>query len=215
MRWTLILLTFIFCSHGYSQPITLSVLGKTSYTTYPDSYIYKISNAENSHSTTDFDSLKYILDSMAIKYRMDSMGDPSSGYSAKATIDFYTYSLPDFELLIEHARKMRMFGDEKFEYAIKTGTYQDSLMLLAYQDALKRAKILAQYLGKKITGIRNIDDHVEQYLFYMHLLPGLMYSIDDFKEAISFMEFLSVMDPPEPQAERKGQYALWVTFDVK
>jgi hypothetical protein len=215
MRWTLIILSFIFYSHGYTQSITLSVLGRTSYITYPDSFIYKISNAENGHSSADFDSLKFILDSLGVLFRMDSMGDPSSGFIAKESIDFYTYSLSHFEMLKEKANQMEMYGDEKFEYANNGFTYQDTLISLAYHDALKRAKIMAQYLGKKITGVRNIDDHVERYLFHLDLFPELVYNIDEIKDYIGLLEFLSAMDPTEPQVERKAHYTLWVTFEVK
>src|SRR6188768_1661933 len=99
MRWPLIILSLIFSSYGYSQPVTLSILGRTSYTTYPTTYIYKINNAEHVHTAADFDSLKFILDSLGVIFRLDSTIDASSSSKTPPTIDFYTYSTPHAELV--------------------------------------------------------------------------------------------------------------------
>lgn len=214
MRWALITLSLIYCCCGYAQPTTLTILGRTSYTTYPDSYIYKISNAENGPSAADFDRLKFILDSLGVIYHLDSTGAKWSSFNEAASIDFYTSTLNHFELLKTESNKMRMFGLEDYKYAAESLIHQDSLALMAYHDALKRAKIMAQYLGKKITRVRNIDDNVKQYLFYLDFLPSLMCNIDLFDEILSFLELI-YGNTEEPQAERSGQYALWVTFELK
>ena len=214
MRWALIILSLIFCSYGYSQSTTLTILGKTSYTVHPITYIYKISNTRHDYSAADVDRLKFILDSAGVIFRMDSTNgtwmDPETGSS----IDFYTHTLHDFELLKQQSTQMGMYGVENFIYANEDFTYQDTLASMAYHDALKRAKIIAQYLGKKITGVRNIDDHVERYLFYLDILPSLRCKIEQANEWISLIEMI-FSNPDAQQQERTGQYALWVTFEVK
>ncbi len=215
MRWKLIILSFIFCSYGYSQATTLTILGRTSYTTYPQSYIYKISNGEPGHSAAEFDSLKYLLDSQGVTFRMDSTIHSRGNSKPWVSIDFYTYTLPHFELLKAYSSQMDMYGEEYFEYTNKDFVYQDALALLAYQDALKRAKIMAQYLGKNISRVRNIDDKVEKYLFYPDLFTEARYDADQLKELLCFMEFLSALEPEKQLPERRAQYALWVTFEVK
>jgi hypothetical protein len=131
------------------------------------------------------------------------------------TLSYYTFNLPHFELLKEQCRLLDMHGEEEYEYVNKDFRYQDTLAILAYQDAVKRAKIMSHYLGKRITKILYIDDHVERYLFYLNVLPEGRYNIDQLKEVIQFMEFLSVIDPPKSLPERTGQYALWVKFELK
>ncbi len=215
MRWKLIIISFIFCSYGYSQATTLTILGRTSYTSYPKSYIYKISNEELVHSAADFDSLKYILDSLGVIFRVDSTTNSWGNSRTLVSMDFYTYTLPHFELLKEYSNHMDMYGVEYYEYENKDFIYQDNLALLAYKDALKRAKIIAQHVGKKISGVRNIDDKVEKYIFYLDLLPDARYDIEQLKELISFLEILSAYDLGNQLPERNGQYALWVTFEVK
>ena len=215
MRWIVFIFFLILCSPGDAQPTTLTILGRTNYTTQPQSYIYKITNAGLWYSGAALDSIKIKLDNLGVIFRVDSTQKSSSKDAFLGSIDFYTYTLPHFELVKNLASQMGMSGEEHYEYADNDFVYQDYLASLAYQDALKRAKIMAQWLGKKIIGIRNIDDDVEQYLFYLDLIPDLRCNPDELEKLISLFEILSRFDFSDQQSERSGQYAIWVTFEVK
>lgn len=215
MRWVVFIFFLILCNLGDAQPTTLTILGRTNYTTQPQSYIYKISNTGLWHSGAEFDSLKIKLDKLGVIFRMDSTQTSSNKDAFLGSINFYTYTLPHFEIVKALVSQMGMSGEEHYEYAHNDFVYQDALASLAYQDALKRAKIMAQSLGKEITGIRNIDDHVDQYLFYLDLIPNIRCNPDELEKLISLFEILSRFDFSDQQSERSGQYALWVTFEVK
>ena len=212
MRLLLTLICLVFFCVGHAQRTYVKVLGIKTYTGYPTAYVYKMNPGDPSIS--ELTILKSTLDSLGIVYRIDSVTTAWRDPTIEKSINIYTYDKTHFDLLCQQAGLNAIQGNVKYIFDHDDFAYQDTLARAAYNDALRRAKVISELLGKEIIGVINIDDHVERYLFYQEYFSDIECYKQNFDEILEFLELLASIDTEPAQSERTGQYALWVTFEL-
>jgi hypothetical protein len=223
-RYLVLSLLFLsVCCH--SQSIILKVLGQHSYSTESQAYGAIIILEENPNKC---DPIKGVV---SIEEQLKHLNESIKAKGSDARLEQikdYTYSEFRQEKYRIEESNSEIFNDIitacNNQQAIVSKTYfnlpihdfeeEDKKAVAALNEAREKADILSSHINHKVSRILSVDDDTRDFV------GGIEMSGYDKKKREMIMELLmklSNLNPPSKESSapnRKGQYNLWVTFEI-
>ncbi|NNE27909.1 MAG: hypothetical protein HKN09_13780 [Saprospiraceae bacterium] len=210
MRTLFSCIIFIVCAiAGHTQSTIIDVLGRHEYTQQADMIVFEIDTSNKRNTAEKLDSLFGYLNHNAIPFEsIDQTHDK---------IEIGIEQLNATEDIQRYLAASNMRYNSTYYFKDKPLESQDDMAILALEDAKRRASVMTKKLGKKIKGIKSIDDVVEKYLFYPELDVN-----SECKKQVANLLLQYLEDRRTLVEQRKSKnpirssiYAIWVSFEVQ
>tara|TARA_R110001632_G_scaffold36869_5_gene93138 strand:+ start:9364 stop:9993 length:630 start_codon:yes stop_codon:yes gene_type:complete len=200
----------------FAQSITLKVLGTSKYIDYAESYGVLISVKKND-SLRKIQSFKDSIKTNNISHKITPFKEVRTNYLNKNVYKLVLKSQENLDKLVKICNSLNI-KIEKTYFNIPKHSYQkeDEKAVLAFENAVNQAKIIAHNLNYKIIKVLNINDETSKS---SGLYDNLDLETEKGQLMARFYDLLS-KNPRTASIEsskktRNGGYNLWITFEIK